>query len=44
MTDRAMAAIAAAEPASEDALLRVSGVGPKFVERYGRTVLRLVRG
>ena len=44
MTDRAMAAIAAAQPASEEALLRVSGIGPKFVERYGRTVLRLIRG
>ena len=44
MTDRAMVAIASAEPRDVQALLRVSGVGPRLVERYGTTILKLVRG
>jgi len=41
--DKTLAAIVAAKPRSEGALLEVKGVGPAKVERYGEIVLDLVR-
>jgi ATP-dependent DNA helicase RecQ len=41
--DAALAAIAAARPASEDELLGIRGVGPKKLEEYGEELLALVR-
>ncbi|MCW2973610.1 MAG: UvrD/REP helicase [Thermoleophilia bacterium] len=41
--DKTIAAIVAAKPRSEGALLEVKGVGPAKVERYGETVIDLVR-
>jgi ATP-dependent DNA helicase RecQ len=40
--DRTLAAIARARPASSEALLAISGVGPAKLERYGEEVLRIV--
>jgi ATP-dependent DNA helicase RecQ len=42
--DRTLAALAAACPETEDALLAVSGVGPAKRERYGAAVLAVLRG
>ena len=41
--NRTLAEIAAAQPATEDELLEISGVGPTKVERYGDDVLDLIR-
>jgi len=40
--DRTLAALAAACPASEEALLAVPGIGPAKAERYGAAVLALL--
>ncbi|HWO82517.1 MAG TPA: ATP-dependent DNA helicase RecQ [Solirubrobacterales bacterium] len=40
--NKTLAAIAAARPADEDALLAISGVGPAFIEKYAEEVLELV--
>ena len=42
--DRTLAEIAAARPADIDALAAVSGIGAKKLERYGESLLELVRG
>jgi ATP-dependent DNA helicase RecQ len=42
-SDATLAAIATARPRSEDALLDVSGVGPRKLAEYGAAVLELVR-
>jgi DNA topoisomerase-3 len=42
-TDRTLEAIAAQRPDDEEALLRVRGVGPTLVQRYGSQVLAIVR-
>jgi ATP-dependent DNA helicase RecQ len=42
-SDATLAAIAAARPESEDALLEVKGVGPKKLADYGGEVLAIVR-
>jgi ATP-dependent DNA helicase RecQ len=42
--DRTLAEIAAARPADIDALATVSGIGAKKLERYGESLLELVRG
>jgi ATP-dependent DNA helicase RecQ len=42
--DAALAAIAAARPATEDQLLSVRGVGPRKLEEHGADVLAIVRG
>jgi DNA topoisomerase-3 len=44
MTDKTMLAIASAEPETLNALQRIGGVGPKFVERHGAVILKLLRG
>jgi ATP-dependent DNA helicase RecQ len=41
--DRTLRALAAARPADEDALLRVSGIGPAKAEAYGTALLELLR-
>ena len=41
MNDRTLVAIAEQRPEDVSALASISGIGPKFVERYGRTVLDL---
>jgi DNA topoisomerase-3 len=43
MTDRALYAIAAEVPRTEDALLSLHGIGKGFLEKYGQIVLALVR-
>ena len=43
LTEAVMQAIAVAKPTSEQELLAVKGVGPKKAERYGESILRLVR-
>jgi DNA topoisomerase-3 len=40
--DRTLFALAASRPASEGALLSVTGLGPKLVERYGQALLKLL--
>jgi len=40
--NKTLAAIAAARPGSEEALLAISGVGPAFIEKYAGEVLALV--
>jgi ATP-dependent DNA helicase RecQ len=40
--NKTLAAIAAARPGTEDALLAISGVGPAFIEKYAPEVLALV--
>jgi ATP-dependent DNA helicase RecQ len=42
--DRTLAEIAAARPADMDALGGISGIGAKKLERYGESLLTLVRG
>ncbi len=42
--DRTLAEIAAARPADLDALGGISGIGAKKLERYGESLLTLVRG
>jgi DNA topoisomerase-3 len=44
LTDRMLSGIASAEPANEEDLLEVPGIGPKLVEKYGGEILRLVNG
>jgi len=43
MTNKVLAAIAAARPEDEAALLAVHGVGPSLVTKHGVKILRLVR-
>jgi len=43
-SDRVLVAIAAARPASTEALVRISGVGPKLVERSGHALVALCAG
>ena len=43
-TDLTLQAIAEVRPADEAALLRVSGVGPAKIQKYGEDVLELVAG
>lgn len=43
-SDRVLHAIAAARPASTEALLRISGVGPKLIERSGKALVALCAG
>jgi DNA topoisomerase-3 len=40
--DRLLLAIAAAQPTSLEELERISGVGPKLVQKYGRTLIGIV--
>jgi superfamily II DNA helicase RecQ len=42
MTDRTMVAIAAAVPSSVQALQRISGVGPKLIERHGAALMKVL--
>jgi DNA topoisomerase-3 len=42
MADRVMDGIVAAQPSDEAELLNVSGVGPKFVEKHGAEILRML--
>ena len=39
LPDRALAAIAAADPHDDDALAAIHGVGPLVARRYGRRIL-----
>ena len=41
--DKTLAAIAAAQPLDQRALLRIKGMGPAKFEKYGKTVLEIVR-
>jgi RecQ family ATP-dependent DNA helicase len=41
-SNKTLAAIAAARPQSEDALLAISGVGPAFIEKYAPEALELI--
>ena len=41
--DKTLAAISAARPLDTDALLRIKGMGPAKLERYGKAVLDIVR-
>ena len=43
-TDATLTAIAETEPADAAALGRISGVGPRKLDRYGAAVLALVAG
>ena len=43
LTDKTLHAIAAARPLTEAALLEVSGIGLKLVEKYGKQILRVIR-
>ena len=43
-SDATLKAMAAARPADRQAMLRVSGVGPAKLERYGEAFLAVVRG
>ena len=42
--DKTLAAMAAHRPVTEEALLRISGVGAAKLERYGERVLEVIRG
>lgn len=42
MSDRTMVAIAAAVPPNVQALQRISGVGPKLIERHGAAILKVL--
>jgi DNA topoisomerase-3 len=44
LSDRVLMAVAAERPGDEEALLAISGIGPKIVRKYGETLLRLVAG
>ncbi|HTQ80284.1 MAG TPA: RecQ family ATP-dependent DNA helicase, partial [Thermoanaerobaculia bacterium] len=44
LTDRALFALATAQPADEAGLLAVPGVGPTLVRKYGDAMLRILRG
>jgi superfamily II DNA helicase RecQ len=41
--NRTLEALAAARPADTEELLAVRGIGPKLVEKYGETLLALIR-
>ena len=43
MTNKVLAAVAAARPEDEAALLAVHGVGPSLVTKHGVKILKLVR-
>jgi ATP-dependent DNA helicase RecQ len=43
-SDATLKAMAAARPTDRQAMLRVSGVGPAKLERYGEAFLAVVRG
>ncbi|HSN14603.1 MAG TPA: ATP-dependent DNA helicase RecQ [Anaeromyxobacteraceae bacterium] len=43
LSDATLAEIARARPRSDDALLEVSGIGPRKLEAFGDAILRLVR-
>ena len=42
LTDRAVAALAAARPRNESDLLNVPGIGPTIVQKYGQEILGIV--
>jgi superfamily II DNA helicase RecQ len=42
LTDRMLIGIAAAEPANEEDLLEVPGIGPRLVAKFGNAILRIV--
>jgi DNA topoisomerase-3 len=44
LSDRVLMAVAAECPGDEESLLAIRGIGPKIVDRYGETLLRLVAG
>jgi DNA topoisomerase III len=44
LSDRVLLAVAAERPGDEEALLAISGIGPKIASKYGETLLRLVAG
>ncbi len=44
LTDRALAALAAARPGTEAELLAVPGIGPKIARSHGAALLAVVRG
>ncbi|MGB8930356.1 MAG: HRDC domain-containing protein, partial [Anaeromyxobacteraceae bacterium] len=43
LSDATLTEIALARPRTEDALLQVSGIGPRKLEAFGDAILRLVR-
>ena len=43
LSNRALTAIAQTCPRDESQLLRVNGMGPKRLERFGETILEIVR-
>ncbi|HEX5714691.1 MAG TPA: ATP-dependent DNA helicase RecQ, partial [Thermoanaerobaculia bacterium] len=42
LTDRTLAALAAARPRDEDELLAISGIGPVLAQKYGREILAIL--
>ncbi|HEX7663743.1 MAG TPA: HRDC domain-containing protein, partial [Polyangiaceae bacterium] len=42
LTDKTLTAIAHDKPRSEESLLRISGIGPSILEKYGKTLLGIV--
>jgi superfamily II DNA helicase RecQ len=42
-SDRTLKELVAAQPDSREALMRVKGVGPAKIEKFGPDVLRLLR-
>ena len=43
LSNRSLTAIAETHPRDEAGLLRVKGMGPKRIERFGETILQIVR-
>mgnify|MGYP001508011061 FL=1 len=43
LVDSALAAIAETRPTSPAGLARINGLGPAKIERYGATILEIVR-
>ena len=44
LSNRSLTAIAETRPKDEDGLLRVHGMGSKRIEKFGQTILQIVRG
>ena len=42
LTNRALIAVAATRPANDEQLLRVPGIGPTTVKRFGAALLQIV--
>ncbi len=43
LVDSALAAVAETRPTSQADLARINGLGPAKIERYGATILEIVR-